>query len=136
MEIEFPIYGEGSECAKVKKRPWDENGIQIGRQHDNDNLDTRVQEFEYLDGHEASISAKEIAENLFEKVDEEGNIFLLFDDISNHCVDGTETMQQDSFIISKNGGKIIRETTKVWEILIHWKYGSMTWESIRDVKEC
>ena len=53
---------------------------------------------------------------------------MIFDDIVDYCVDGTETMQLDAIII--------RKTTKVWEILIQWKDGSTTWESIKYVKEC
>ena len=43
---------------------------------------------------------------------------MIFDDIVDHRVDGTDTMQQDAFIIPNNGGKRQRETTKAWEILI------------------
>ena len=96
----------------------------------------RVYEDEYLDVHKASLSAYNITENLFSQVNEEGNRFVVFDDIVNCCVDGTENMQQDAFIISNNGGKILRETTKGWEIIIQLKYGSTTWESMRNVKEC
>ena len=90
-------------------------------------LDTRFYEVEYLNGYKASLAAITIAENTFSQVDEEGNIFVLFDDIMNHCVDWIETMHQDAFTISKNGGKRKKETTKGWEILIQWKDGLMTW---------
>ena len=53
IEIALPIYGEGTEFSKVKKPLRDENGIPIGRQHDNPILDTRAYEVEYLDGHKA-----------------------------------------------------------------------------------
>ena len=59
---------------------------------------------------------------------------MIFDDIVDHRVDGTETMQQDAFAISKNVGKIQRGTTKGWEINIQCKYGSTTWESMKYVK--
>ena len=36
----------------------------------------------------------------------------------------------------KNEGKRKKETTKVREILIQWKDGSTTWESMKYVKEC
>ena len=52
-------------------------------------LDTWVYEAEYLDGNKASLDVNTIAENLFPQVDEEGNIFLIFDQIVDHCVDGT-----------------------------------------------
>ena len=61
---------------------------------------------------------------------------MLFDEIVDHCVDGTETIKKDSLIVLNNGGKINRETTKFWEILFHWKYSSTTWEIMKDVKEC
>ena len=53
----------------------------------------------------------------------------------DHHVDGTETMHQDSFIISNNGGNRLRETIKGWGILIQWKYGSMTCEINKYLKE-
>ena len=54
-----------------------------------------------------------ISENLFSRVDEEGNIFVLFYGIVGHRVYGTDTMHQDFFTISNNEGKILRESTKV-----------------------
>ena len=78
-------------------------------------LDKRVYEDEYLYAKKASLSMNTISENIFSQPDEEGNRFVLFDDIVDHRVDGTETMQQDFFNISNNGGKRIRDTTKGWE---------------------
>ena len=103
---------------------------------ENPMLDTRVYEVEYLYGHKAPLAANTISENIFSQVDEEGNKFVLFDDIVDYLVDWTESMQQDALIISKNGGKRQRETTKGQEILIQWKYGSTPWDSMKDVKEC
>ena len=68
-------------------------------------LDTIVYEVGYLDGHRASLAANTTSENLFSKVDEEGNRFKIVDDIVYHSVDGKDSMQQDAFIISNNGGK-------------------------------
>ena len=61
---------------------------------------------------------------------------MIFDDKVDHNVDGTDTIQQDGFIISKNGRKRQRENTKGWEIIIQWKDGSTSWDSMKDVKEC
>ena len=77
---------------------------------------TRVYEVEYLDLYKASLSVNNIAENLFSRADEEGNRFVLFDEIMDHRVDGTDTMHQDASVVSNNGGKRRRETTKGWEI--------------------
>ena len=46
--------------------------------------------------------------NIFSQVDEEGNEFVLFDDIVDHRVDRTNTMHHDAFILWNIG----REETK------------------------
>ena len=94
-------------------------------------LDTIVYEVEYLNGQKASISVNTIAKNILSQVDKGVNRFMIFYEILDHRVDGTETMHQDDFIISKRGGKRQKDTTKGWEILIQWKDGSTTWESMK-----
>ena len=59
---------------------------------------------------------------------------MLFDEIVDHQVDRTETIQQDTFVVSNNVGKRSGETTKGWEIMIHLKCGSTTWYNTKDVK--
>ena len=34
-----------------------------------------------------------------------------------------------------NGNKRRRETTKVWEVCIQWKYGSSAWNRVKEVKK-
>ena len=136
MELALPRDGEGPEFARVTKRLRDAQGIPIGRAHDNPLLDTRIYEIEYADGYKASLAANAIATNLFSQVDAEGNRHVLLDQIVDHRVDGSEVKQEDAFIISPNGGRRRRETTKGWEILLQWKDGSTTWEALKDIKEC
>jgi hypothetical protein len=136
MELVLPRDSEGPEFARVTKRLRDANGLPIGRQHENPLLDSRIYEVEYPDGYKASLSANMIAQNMFAHVDEEGNRYVLFDAIIDSRTDGNEVRQQNAFIKSKNGGKRRRETTKGWEILVQWKDGSTTWESLKDMKEC
>ena len=137
MELALPGSDDGdAKMAKVTKRLRDENGNPIGRAHDNPILDTRVYEIEYIDGTTAALSANAIAENLFAQVDDEGNRYVLFDSIIDHRTDGTEVLDKDAFIKLKHGGRKRRITTKGWEILIQWKDGSTTWESLKDVKNC
>ena len=73
MELALDKGDDGPSFAKVTKRLRDANGLPIGIANDNPILDTRLYEVEYLDGHKASLSANEIAQNLFAQVDEEGN---------------------------------------------------------------
>ena len=136
MELALPRDDEGPEFARVTKRLRDANGLPIGTSNDNPLMDTRIYEVEYLDGHKASLSANSIAQNLFATIDEEGNRYVLLDSIIDCRTDGTEVKAKDATITSTNGGRRKRETTKGWEVLLQWKYGSTTWESLKDIKEC
>ena len=136
MELVLPRDSEGPEFARVTKRLKDANGIPIGTANDNPILDSRIYEVEYADGYKASLTANAIAENLFAQVDDKGNRFVLLESIVDHRTTGDELQDADAFILSSNGGKRRRETTKGWEILLQWKDGSTTWETLKDVKEC
>ena len=41
----------------------------------------------------------------------------------------------DKFVISNNGRKSFRKTTKGWYFLYLWKDGSTTWDPLKDLKE-
>ena len=77
-------------------------------------LDTRVFEVEYLYVNKASLYASTISEIYFSQVDEKGDLIVIFDEIVEQYVYGTQTMQQDHFIVSNNGGKIRMDSTKDW----------------------
>ena len=113
MERALPRDGEVSEYVKVTKRLQYANVIPIGKDNDNPMLYIRVHEVEYLYGNKASLYANTFSENLSSQVDEESNIFMLFDEIVYQSVDGTENMYQDFLIVSRNVWNIRRETTKV-----------------------
>ena len=136
MELAMPRDDTGPEFAKVTKRLRDANGNPIGKANDNPLLDTRIYEVEYSDGHKASLAANSIAINLFSQVDQEGHRHVIFDQIIDHRTDGSELSKEDGFIKSKNGGRRRKESTKGWEILLQWKDGSTTWETLKSLKEC
>ena len=104
MELAHPR-GDGSEpaFARVKKRLKDANSLSIKTSNENPILDIHVYEVEYQDGHKASMTANEIAQNLFAQVDHEGNRHGLFDEIVDHRTDGTEIKQQDAFLTTRMG---------------------------------
>ena len=104
--------------AKVTKQMKDAHSIPIGTAHDNLLLDTRMYEVEYVDGEKAALSANHIAENLFAQVDDEGNRHVLMHEIIDHCTNGQEVKQQDTFLITIMGTKRLRDTTKGWELLV------------------
>ena len=92
-------------------------------------------EVEYADGHKASMAANTIAINMFAQVDEDGNMHVLFDEITDHRSDESAVKQADAFITNKSGTKRRRETTKGWEFLVRWKDGAISWVPLKDMKE-
>ena len=135
MELALDRQDEGPEFARVTKRLKDKDGLPIGIASENPILDTRMYEVEYADGYKAAMTANAIASNLFAQVDQDGNRFVLFDEIIDIRTDGTQIQKDDAFIHMSNGNKRRRETTKGWEVCIQWKDGSSTWNQVKDVKE-
>ena len=74
----IPRYGDGPEFSKAKKRLKDKDGLPIGRSHKNPILDTSMYEADYKNGHKYLLAANEIAENISDQVDGEGNRNVLF----------------------------------------------------------
>ena len=87
-----------------------------------------------MDFHKAELEANAATENIFAHIDGEGNQFMHLDTISNHRVNGEELKHQDAFITFNHGSKWRRDTTKGWEILLQWKDGSYSWETLKDIK--
>ena len=104
MELDLP-QGDTLEprYARVTKRLRDANGIPIGTAHDNPILDTRMYKVKFMDGEKSSLSANYIAENLFPQIDDNGNHQVLLNEIIDHHTTGCQVMQQDAFIMAKNG---------------------------------
>ena len=135
MEVAIDKGGEHPEIARVTKRLKDHRGNPIGTANDNPILDTRMYEVEYADGHKQALSANVIAENMLATVDEEGHRHLILDHIIDFRKNGDALSQEEAFILTSNGTKRRKETTKGWEILIQWKDGSTTWNKLKDVKD-
>ena len=68
-----------------------------------------------------------IENNLFAQVDQDGQHFVLFDEVIDTRTDSNHIKITFAFIQTENGNKKRQETTKGWEICIQWKYGSSTW---------
>ena len=135
MEIALPRgVDESMQFAKVKKRKIDDDGIPVGVANDNPMLDNRIYVVEWLDGHTEELMANVIAENLFAQVDDEGNRFVLLDDIIDHRKSADALSGDDGFITSENGMKHRRRTTQGWELCVQWKDQSTTWVTLKDMK--
>ena len=135
MELTLDQGGDRKEFAIVKKILEYANRRPIGVTNDNPILDSRMYEVKYRDGYLAAKEASVIDENLFTQVDQEGNRFVLINSTIKTRTDGTQTLQQDAFVITKCGTKLIKNTTKGWEVCIQWKYVINTWNKIKDIKD-
>jgi hypothetical protein len=69
----------------------------IGAAHANPLLDTSLYEVLFKDGEVEYNSAKTIAENIFEPVDNEGNLFSLLDKIIDHKRNNEAVHKDDTF---------------------------------------
>lgn len=76
--------------AMVMKRKRDANGNLVWRKHRFPRLDSRVYEFEFLDGERQQIAYNILAEHLLSQVDEEGNQYQLFTEIVNQAVEKSD----------------------------------------------
>ena len=88
MELSLDRQSDGPEFSRVTKRLKDKEGRSIGIASDNPILDTWMYEVEYAYGHKAAMTANNIANNLFAQVNQDGNRFVLFNEIINHRKDG------------------------------------------------
>ena len=64
MEVAFPWDGKGLDSARVFKRLQEKYGIPIGTASDKPILESRIYEFEYPYGHQASLADNAIAKKL------------------------------------------------------------------------
>ena len=135
MQILMDRGGNEPELAKVIKRLRDEDGNPIGVAHDNPLVDTRLYEIEYEDGYRVPVAANVIAENLFNQVNDDGYGLMVLDGIVGHRTDGNEVTGDDAFIVSSNGTRRRKETTKGHHVLLKWKDGTSTWNTLKDVKD-
>ena len=79
---------EGPKFARFTKQLKDKDRRTIGTESKNTILDSRMYEVEYEDGHKVAMAANAIASNLFVQVDQDGQRFVLFDEIIDWRTDG------------------------------------------------
>jgi hypothetical protein len=89
----------------------DEDGKLIGTAHANTLLDKSFYVVLFVDGEVEYYSAHTIAENIFEQLDDEGNLFSLLDKIMDHKRNNEAVHKDDAFVIV-NGKEQPRRTTK------------------------
>jgi hypothetical protein len=122
--------GDVLERANVIGRKKDRDGNPVGVANANPVLDTRVYEVQFSDGHIESYAANVNFENMYAQVDDEGNQFVLFDEIIYYRIDGSAMTKE--FAEQLN---YVPKTSIGWEFQVRWKDGSTSWEKLCNLKK-
>jgi len=93
-----------------------------------------VYKVQFPNGHTEEFSANTIAENIYSQVDEEGNQYLLLDEVIDHHKDGSAISSDDKWI-QQGSNHQLRRTTQGWKLNILWKDSTTSWEHLRNIKE-
>ena len=86
--------------------------VAIGKAGENIAFDTHVYKVEHPDIRKSSIAASFIAENMFANVYVNGNIHVLFKEITDHQNNALEANQQDALIATQSWSKNLQEASK------------------------
>jgi hypothetical protein len=108
--------------------------VAIGKANADPFLDTRTYNVEFPDGRSEEYTANVIADNMYTQCDEEGNQFLMLQDIVGNKTDGHAVERADMYI-KVGSNKQIRKTTKGWHLCFEWKDGTTSWERLANLKE-
>jgi hypothetical protein len=108
--------------------------MERGKVSANPILDTRTCNVEFPDGRSEEYTANVIVENMYAQCDEEGNQFLIVQDIVGHKTDG-HAVEHAEMYIKVESNKQIRKTTKGWHLCVEWKDVTTSWERLADLKE-
>jgi hypothetical protein len=128
------LIGDNVQTGKVTGQKRGLDGVARGKASANPILDTRPYTVEFPEGHSEEYTANVIAENMYAQCDEEGNQFLMLQDIIGHKTDGHAVECADMYIKVGSNGQISK-TTMGWHLCVECKYGTTSWERLADLKE-
>ena len=89
----------------------------------------------FPDGSVCQYAANIIVENMYSQVDSNGHHIILLKEITDHRKSAMDVPIDAKFVVYKTGRKSLKKTTKGWDFLCLWKYGSTMWAPLKDLKE-
>ena len=134
-KVMLPKDGEHMQAARVIGQSRDKEGKTIGTFNQNPILNTKVYDVMFPDGSVSQYAANIIAENIYSQIDEAGYRYQLVECILDHKKDGRAVPKSEGYVISKNGNKTKRQTTKGWYFKVKWRDGTDSWVALKDLKE-
>jgi hypothetical protein len=126
--------GDKVQTGNVTGRKLGLDGVARGKASANPILDRRTYDVEFPDCRSEEYTANVIAENMYAQCDEEGNQFLMLQDIFGYNTDGHAVDRADMYI-KVGSNRQIRKTTKGCHLCVEWKDGTTSWERLADLKE-
>jgi hypothetical protein len=126
--------GDKVQTGKVTGRKRGLDGVERWKASANPIIDKITYNVEFPDDRSEEYTANAISENMYAQCDEEGNHFLMMQDIVGHKTDGHAVECADMYI-KVGSNKQIRKTTKGWHLCVEWKDGTTSWERLADLKE-
>jgi hypothetical protein len=130
----LPPLGGVLRWGKVISRKCNADGNTVGRAHHRPILDTWTYEVEFNNGTIAELTANKIAKCMYAQCDPRENQYVLLDCFVDFDKSLTAISLADKNIVVK-GCPSKHCNTYGWKICCQWKDGSMTWESLKDLKE-
>ena len=115
--------------AVVEQRVTDEDGVPVGKEHNNPFVCAQAHWVEFIDDNTETLTANIIPENALAQVDEDGNYQLFLDEIADHQSNGNAISKHDGFIISNNSENDYQRLG----IVCHLEDGSTDWITSKDI---
>ena len=100
------------QAGQVKWRTLGLDGKTIGRYHENPIMNSLIYDVEFPDGQIKEYAANVISENILSQVDSEGFSTDHFESIVDYRVNDFAVPKSEGFILSRNGQRKQRKTTK------------------------
>ena len=126
--------GDSMAPGVVKRRVRDDDGKLVGKTNPNPLKDTSLYEVEFVDGTIERYAANQIAENIYEQLDDEGNRYRLVEEIVDYRKNA-DAVTKDNATVVIRGKEHQRRTTRGWELCVQWKDGSTSWERLAVMKD-
>eukprot|EP00804_Cyclotella_cryptica_P004599 CCRYP_006925-RA/>CCRYP_006925-RA protein AED:0.38 eAED:0.38 QI:0/0/0/1/1/1/2/0/264 len=127
--------GAARKLTRVLRRKRDPDGSLVGTAHANPALDTRIYEVRFPDGRTEELAANVIAEAVYAQCDADGNQYVLLDAIVDYRKDPSMAVAWNDQVSVVDGKKIVKRSTRGWELCCEWKDGSTSWQKLSDLKE-
>ena len=97
--------------------------------------DKSLYQVENSDGTTEQLASNIIAENMLSQVDSEGYHYEILTEVTDHNKDDSDIAKVDGYIKSISGNLHRNRTTRGWKILAKWKYLSVDWVPLKDLKQ-